>query len=240
MACSTRQPSGRTTGYSTSAAAPARPPASPAATPPKGHATGIDLSEPMLDMARLRAAKENLPNVTFMPGDAQTHHFPAAAFTVAISRAGVMFFADPVAAFANIGRALEPGGRLAFVCHGNTTANPVFEALRDAGVTLDLAADTPGVPGFTDPGHVRRILTEAGFRSTAAIAFEVHSTITATAADAAKFLLDGNLRALVQKADDDTLNRTRAALETALRPFAATGAVTLPAAGWLHTATWIG
>src|SRR5688572_21024309 len=81
-----------------------------------GEVVGIDLSEPMLERAREYAGRDGLTNVRFERGDAQTHPFPAGHFDVAISQFGIMFFADPVAAFANIGRALRPGGRLTFVC----------------------------------------------------------------------------------------------------------------------------
>ena len=80
-----------------------------------GAAVGIDLSSQMLDVARRRAAEEGLDNVSFVHGDAQVHEFPPAAFDVVISRFGAMFFADPVAAFANVGDAMRPGGRVALI-----------------------------------------------------------------------------------------------------------------------------
>jgi ubiquinone/menaquinone biosynthesis C-methylase UbiE len=81
-----------------------------------GQVTGLDLSGPMLARARARAAEEGIGNVTFEQGDAQVYPLPAGGFDVSVSRFGVMFFGDPVAAFANIGRGLRPGGRLAFAC----------------------------------------------------------------------------------------------------------------------------
>ena len=88
-----------------------------------GRAAGVDLSGPML--ARARASSADVPNVTFEQGDAQVHAFPAGAYDVAVSRFGVMFFADPVAAFANIGSALRPGG----------PAGPAEPPSRSAGAT---------------------------------------------------------------------------------------------------------
>ncbi|MYW01054.1 class I SAM-dependent methyltransferase, partial [Streptomyces sp. SID3343] len=82
----------------------------------QGHAVGIDLSGAMLERARERSAAHGLANVSFVQGDAQVYPFPFADFDVAISRGGVMFFADHAAAFATIRRALLPAGRLAFVC----------------------------------------------------------------------------------------------------------------------------
>ena len=80
-----------------------------------GSATGIDLSSRMLALARERSANEGLRNINFLQADAQVHPFESNSFDIAISRYGVMFFGDPVAAFANIARSLRPNGRLAFI-----------------------------------------------------------------------------------------------------------------------------
>src|SRR6266511_4054002 len=77
-----------------------------------GSALGVDLSTRMIDRAREFAQMEGLRNVTFERADAQVHRFPPKHFDLTISRFGTMFFNDPVAAFANIGRALRPAGRL--------------------------------------------------------------------------------------------------------------------------------
>ena len=76
-----------------------------------GAAVGIDLSSQMLDVARRRAVEEGLDNVSFVHGDAQVHVLRPATFDVVVSRFGAMFFADPVAAFVNVGGAMRPGGR---------------------------------------------------------------------------------------------------------------------------------
>lgn len=78
----------------------------------QGECTGIDVSEPMLNHARQRAVAEGVANALFVAGDAQRHRFTADAFDAAASRFGVMFFDDPTAAFANIGKAVRPGGAL--------------------------------------------------------------------------------------------------------------------------------
>ena len=79
-----------------------------------GSVLGVDLSKPLLDIARRRAAGVDGLDVT--QGDAQTLLFEEGAFDAAFSRFGVMFFEDPTAAFTNIRSALKPGGRLSFVC----------------------------------------------------------------------------------------------------------------------------
>ena len=77
-----------------------------------GSAVGVDVSEAALERARRLSREEGLGNVAFQLGDAQTHAFPPAHFDLCISRFGTMFFADPVAAFTNVRRALRPGARL--------------------------------------------------------------------------------------------------------------------------------
>lgn len=131
-----------------------------------GEVVGVDLSEPLLALARTRA--EGVANLRFELGDAQTATF-AAPFDAVFSRFGVMFFSDPVAAFTNLRAALRPGGRLGFVC---------WRALADnawAAVPLTAALpllptppqpSPPGAPGpfaFADAARVREILEHAGF-----------------------------------------------------------------------------
>ncbi|MFA1551345.1 class I SAM-dependent methyltransferase [Actinomadura chokoriensis] len=129
-----------------------------------GGATGVDLSGPMLDRARSLAKEEDVANVTFEQGDAQIHPFPDGAFDVAMSRFGAMFFADPVAAFGNVRRALREGGRLALLVMtppGQSDLGTVFEA-------LPKLAEPPighrGPLSLADPDRVREVLEGAGFR----------------------------------------------------------------------------
>jgi SAM-dependent methyltransferase len=125
---------------------------------------GLDLSAPMLDVARRLAAEEGVTNVDFVQGDAQVHPLPPASFDVVFSSFGVMFFADPAAAFGNLAAALRPGGRLAFVCWQDGTHNELFSIPLRA-----FRAHAPGLPGladgedpFADPAWVTALLTNAG------------------------------------------------------------------------------
>ncbi len=88
-----------------------------------GQATGLDLSAPMLARARADAEASGLDNVLFVQGDAQVHPLEPARFDAVLSRFGVMFFDDPVAAFANIRSATRPAGQLVFVCWQPLDAN---------------------------------------------------------------------------------------------------------------------
>src|SRR5688500_3752262 len=76
-----------------------------------GSVLGVDASAPMIERARRLTEAAGLRNVEFEQADAQSHQFPDERFDVAISRFGTMFFADPVAAFSNIARAMRPNGR---------------------------------------------------------------------------------------------------------------------------------
>ncbi|WP_293681163.1 class I SAM-dependent methyltransferase, partial [uncultured Phenylobacterium sp.] len=137
------------------------------AVAPGGAVTGADISRPLLEVARRRAASQ--PGVAFIEADAQTYPFEPGAFDAVFSRFGVMFFADPVAAFANIRAAMKPGGRLAFVCWRPPAENPimVLPAMAAAPhLPPPPPPPEPGAPGpfaFADPDRVRGILGDAGF-----------------------------------------------------------------------------
>jgi len=133
-----------------------------------GHVLGVDVSEPLLAEARRLAAAEGLRNVGFRQADAQTHRFPAAAFDLCISRFGVMFFADPVAAFTNLGRALRPGGRLVLLVWQDEGRNEWSIAIHDALAPGTPPPDRPAGGGrhafsLGDPATTEGILTASGF-----------------------------------------------------------------------------
>jgi SAM-dependent methyltransferase len=131
-----------------------------------GSVVGVDVSAEMLEVARRRAADAGLRNIAFELGDAQVHGFPAAHFDLCISRFGTMFFADPIAAFANIGRALRPGARLMQMVWQSRARNEWALAIQDA---LAPAGFSPAgeSPAFSlgDPEVAARILTSTGFVS---------------------------------------------------------------------------
>jgi SAM-dependent methyltransferase len=144
-----------------------------------GSVLGVDLSAPMLERARRLSDDAGLPNVTYVQGDAQTHAFPPAHFDLCISRFGTMFFADPVAAFTNIGRALRPGARLVLLVWHDHDCNELAYAICDA-LTASTAASAPTTndPGpfsLADPAITAGILAAAGY---AEVAFtDVHEPV---------------------------------------------------------------
>ncbi len=134
---------------------------------PSGAVLGVDISQPMLAVARARAA--GVAQASFLEADAQTHPFEAGAYDAIHSRFGVMFFQDPVAAFANLRRALKPGGRLGFLCWRAPAENPimVLPMLAAAPHLPPPVPPIPGAPGpfaFADADRVRGILAGAGFQ----------------------------------------------------------------------------
>ena len=132
-----------------------------------GRVVAVDISEPMLGAARQRVGERGLRNVTLLLGDAQVFEFEPAAFDLATSRMGVMFFADPAAAFRNIGGALKPGGRLVFACWAPLAENRHWLisydiALRHLGPPAPAPAHEPSPLAFADPDYIRGILAAAG------------------------------------------------------------------------------
>jgi SAM-dependent methyltransferase len=208
----------------------------------RGRAVGLDLSAPMLERAAATAANESIANVSFLQGDAQVHQLPAAEFDVAISRFGVMFFADPVAAFANIASAVRSDGRLAFVCWQDLTRNewlmvPAGAALEHVGMP---EVGEPGAPGpfsLAEPARIEAILGEVDFADVDITGIDAPMRLGDSAADAVAFLRGtGMARALLEKADAPTAARALDAVSAALRPYEQPGGLFLTGAAWLVTA----
>jgi ubiquinone/menaquinone biosynthesis C-methylase UbiE len=135
---------------------------------PQGRVTGVDIAEPMLGLLRQRIAEQRIPNITALLADAQTHAFAPASFDLLTSRFGVMFFADPFAAFRNLCGAAKPGGRLCMAVWSGIEENthwkiPFEIAVRHVGPPKSTPLHAPGPMAFRDRDYLRRILTEAGF-----------------------------------------------------------------------------
>lgn len=135
---------------------------------PAGHVTGIDISEPMLDVARSRESPRGAIRPDFIRADAQTADLGEGVFDAVFSRFGVMFFSDPQAAFANLLAALKPAGRLAFVCWRPYAENPWMRAPMEAAQPFlpPMPASDPNAPGpfaFADPQRIGSILRSVGY-----------------------------------------------------------------------------
>ena len=125
---------------------------------------GLDLSGPMLAVARDLAGQAGAANTAFVRGDAQDSPLRPASCDVLISSFGVMFFADPAAAFANLARAVRPGGRLAFLCWQYELDNEYFAIpLRAFATLMPLPGPTPAGRIFADPARLSSLLSGAGW-----------------------------------------------------------------------------
>jgi SAM-dependent methyltransferase len=150
-----------------------------ARTATAGSALGVDLSAQMIDRARESAQTEGLHNVTFERADAQVHRFPPKHFDLTISRFGTMFFDDPAAAFANIGRALRPPGRLVMMVWQGHEQNEwdvaIHRSLEPFEGSVAVASEGPDPFSLANPTTVEGILDAAGF---ADVTFtEVHEPV---------------------------------------------------------------
>jgi SAM-dependent methyltransferase len=209
-----------------------------------GTVTGIDLSEKMLGPARDEAARAGATNVRFELGDAQIHPFPSAAFDVAYSRFGLMFFADPVAAFTNIGRALVPGGRLAFVCWRDLAEQewidvPLRAAVAHVPMPQFGKPGDPGMEGLADPERTRAILDGAGFSGIEVRPVDTTVTLggSGSVGEVMPFVEAGSLgRALLTDAGPEQAAAARNAIREALAPHETPTGVVLGAAVWIVTA----
>lgn len=134
----------------------------------RGKVSGVDVSKPMLDLAIQRANEAGLANIEFSIADAQESDLGAQQFDLILSRFGVMFFDDPVAAFANILQSGKPKARTVFCAWTSMNQNPWFRIPRDTAVSRlgkpEPASPTaPGPMAFADPDYVTGILTAAGY-----------------------------------------------------------------------------
>jgi SAM-dependent methyltransferase len=140
----------------------------------RGEVLAADISSAMLAEARRRLAETGLRNVTLVEADAQTHEFAPAHFDLVTSRFGVMFFADPAVAFANLLHAARREGRLCFACWASLEDNrhwliPYEVVARHLGPPAPKPPRAPGPMAFADPDYVRSFLGSAGWG-----AIEIH------------------------------------------------------------------
>lgn len=205
------------------------------------HVTGIDVSAPMLALAKRRAQETNAA-VTFTEADAAAQRFDPHGFDLLFSRFGVMFFANPDEAFANMRKALKPGGRAAFVCWRDWRENewvrvPIMAVRPHVPPQPQLGPEDPGPFAFADPARVRRILANGGFDVITLKPFDTKVEIGATLDDAVGYLQEfGPISRALTDASPAQKEQAAKALREALAPFAKTSPITLGAAVWLVTA----
>jgi SAM-dependent methyltransferase len=206
-----------------------------------GSVVGVDLSGPMLHRARQLAALEQVDNVEFVRADAQVYRPPAPAVTLALSRFGVMFFADPRQAFAGVCSTLAPGGRLAAVAWRGLAVNEWLTAVFDA---LDPHRQLPrpvegavGPLGLADGSSTRAVLEEAGFVGVDLSAVDAPLWVGREVEDALSWWLDtAVVRQLSGRLDADSRRRALDRLSDALAAHQQTDGVVFRSGAWLITA----
>ena len=202
-----------------------------------GSVLGVDTSAPMLERARQISDAEGLTNVAYELADAQVHPLAQERFDLCISRFGTMFFADPVAAFTNIGRALRPAARLVLLVWQERDRNEWATAIRRALTAAPVTSRGPDAFSLADPAVTERILTAAGF---AEISFtEVHEPVyygpdSATALDAVLRLL--KFEDLLADLDAAAAGQARTRLHSTLDAHDTDGGVYFDSRAWIVTA----
>ena len=206
-----------------------------------GRVVGIDISRPMLARAAQRAKDAGIANFKAIEADASDHSF-GAEFDLLFSRFGVMFFADPDRACANLRKSLKPGGRLAFVCWRDWRDNewarvPIAAARPHLPPQPPMGPEDPGPFAFADLARLRRILSSGGFDEITARPFDTQMHLGADHEEALAHTQEfGPVARMMAAASDAEKAKAVAALSAALKPFADRKPFTLGGAVWIVTA----
>lgn len=206
---------------------------------PPGRVVGADISAPLVELARRRAGAEGFESVDFVLADAQTHPFEP-TFDAIVSRFGVMFFPDPVAAFANLRGALKPGGRLAFASWRSAEDNPItLVPLAAAAPFLPempkYEKDAPGRFAFADADRVRAILRDSGWSDIAIAPLDDPSPVSVDELMTMSLRI-GPLNPILAGQDDAVRAKVHDAVARALDPYVRDGVARMNSACWLVTA----
>lgn len=201
-----------------------------------GRVLGLDIAAPMLERARQRAQAEGVANATFRLGDAQVERLPPKRHDVLISRFGMSFFADSVAAFRNLAASLQDGGRMVFVSWDGLERNPWFSIPQQvAGQRLaaepDPVSTAPGPMAFADPDHVLDLMDRAGLSDGRWETRQIDLTPPGGVAGAARLATHvGPAARLLRLCNATAEDRAAIAadIETAFAPFGQGDAVRIP------------
>jgi len=198
--------------------------------------TGVDISQPMIEAARARAAREGIA-VSFVIADAQVHAFEPAGFDMIVSRFGVMFFEDPVAAFANLRRAASADASMRLIAFRSAGENPFMTTAERAAAPLlpnlpQRKPDGPGQFAFADRQHVAGILQESGWTGIDIEPIDVECVLPGKDL-VGYFTRLGPVGTALQDADEATRRRVIDVVRPAFDPFVQGTQVRFTAACWM-------
>ena len=209
------------------------------AAPDGAICVGVDISEPLIAAARARARRENTP-ATFICANAQTHPLEPATFDLIVSRFGVMFFDDPVAAFANLRRAARNGGELRVIPWRSAAENPFMTTAERAAAPLlpnlpPRRQNAPGQFALADAQHTNSTLEASGWSDIDIRPIDVTCTMPAT--ELARHVTRlGPVGLALQDADAETRARVTETVLAAFAPFVHGEEVRFTAACWMVAA----
>ncbi|AQV92322.1 SAM-dependent methyltransferase [Cupriavidus necator] len=205
----------------------------------QGQCTGIDISEPMLATARTRAQRDG-STASFIRADAQDYAFAPASFDMIVSRLGVMFFSDPVSAFANLRQAAMPDATLHCIAWRSAAENPFMTTAERAAAPLlsNLPPRQPGAPGqfaFGDRERVLSILQASGWHEIEIQPIDIACTLPAPALVGYLSRL-GPVGLALRDTDADTRSRVVDTVRAAFEPYVHGATVRYTAACWIIAA----
>ncbi|HTE43827.1 MAG TPA: methyltransferase domain-containing protein [Gemmatimonadaceae bacterium] len=202
----------------------------------KVHCVGVDISEPMLALARERSERESTP-ATFIHADAQTYSFESMSFDVILSRFGVMFFDDARQAFANLRRAAASDAELCFIAWRSAAENPFMTTAERAAAPFlpDLPVRRPDQPGqfaFADQDRVHALLEESGWSEIDIRPLDVECTMAEK--DLVRYLTRlGPVGRVLQETDEPTRTQIVETVRDAFEHFVHGAEVRFTAACWM-------
>jgi SAM-dependent methyltransferase len=202
----------------------------------RGQAVGVDISEPMIALARERAQREN-SNAKFIVASAETYDFEPASFDLVVSRFGVMFFDDPVRAFSSLRRAAK---EMRVVAWRSPEDNPFMVVAEKAAAPFlpELPPREPNAPGqfgFGDAAYVRGILEQSGWKEIEIRPIDIESSFPESELER-YFTKLGPLGVALHDADEETRARIIEVVRAAFGPYISDGEVRFNAACWMVNA----
>ncbi|WP_299741634.1 class I SAM-dependent methyltransferase [uncultured Tateyamaria sp.] len=207
----------------------------------QGHVTGLDISETMLDLAAARLP--DMTNAALLKADAQTHRFDT-SFDAMISRFGVMFFNDTVAALSNLNAALAPGGRMTFAAWGPAPQNPYFMVPAKAAASVlgpmpKTDRTLPGPFAFEDSTRILAEMAQAGLKNTDVETVSVDLTSVGDVAETAALMMQiGPAEAAVRHhgVDAKAAQQVQSAVADAIAQFDTDDGLRIPACIHIYSA----